>query len=35
MERPPLGGEGYQRDVDSLTDIFGVLFISREKRAIR
>jgi hypothetical protein len=34
MERPPLGGEGYQRDVDSLTDIFDV-FISREKRAIR
>jgi hypothetical protein len=24
MERPPLGGEGYQRDVDSLIDIFDV-----------
>ena len=34
MERPPLGGEGYQRDVDSLIDRFDV-FMRREKRAIR
>jgi hypothetical protein len=34
MERPPLGGEGYQRDVDSMIDICYV-FLSREKRAIR
>ena len=31
MERPPLGGEGYQRDVDSLIDIFDGFFQSREK----
>jgi hypothetical protein len=34
MERPPLGGEGYQRDVNFLTDRVDV-FPSREKRAIR
>ncbi|MCI95127.1 hypothetical protein A2U01_0116425, partial [Trifolium medium] len=34
MERPPLGGEGYQRYVDSLIDRFDVFRID-EKRAIR
>jgi hypothetical protein len=35
MERPPLGGEGYQRVVDSLIKDDDVIFLIDEERAIR
>jgi len=35
MERPPLGGEGYQREVSSLIENVLHFVLSREKRAIR
>jgi len=35
MDRPPLGGEGYQRDVNSLIETVLPFVLSREKRAIR
>ena len=34
IEWPPLGGEGYQRNVNSMVDRFDV-FISRDKRDFR
>jgi hypothetical protein len=35
MERPPLGGEGYQRDVNSLIDRFDVSFVERKELSVR
>ena len=35
MERPPLGGEGYQWEVNSLIENVLHFVLSREKRAIR
>ena len=35
MERPPLGGEGYQWGVNSLIEFDLHFDLSREKRAIR
>ena len=35
MERPPLGGEGYQRDVNSLIDRFDVSLVERKELSVR
>jgi hypothetical protein len=35
MERPPLGGEGYQWEVNSLIENVLHFALSQEKRAIR
>ena len=34
-ERPPLGGEGYQRDVNSLIDRFYVSLVERKELSVR
>ena len=35
MERPPLGGKGYQRDVNSLIDRFDVSLVERKELSVR